>query len=400
MTAPTSYSMYGSARPAPKNWQTSQYQGAQDLWNEQGADVLGAVAPAARGQAGAIDASGSALSRLSSFSPTAVQNFQPTALTAYDPNQYLKGPSGAASAYTKANAFTPAAVAPTDWSAATSSTAALGAFDPSAAGKEYAGGAVSEFNQNLDTQLSALERKSAGTGRLETGFYTGDQGTVATNLGKDYNSKLAEAALTFSGQRESALAGAAGDYISIAGTQGSQAQAKANEQDYATLSGRGQDIGALTAEEQMGVSEQEAGAQLGLSRANDISGLDYSKARDTSSMDLQARSTGLDAALREEQMARSGYTSAAGAAGAYTSATRNWAATDKQTQDAIDYQSALAKYLQGQGGMPTGPGGSVLPNVYGQVGGGVPSANDRQNQYMAQAGNRPTAIQGRYGWGG
>ena len=370
----SAYSMYGSARPAPKNWQTSQYQGAQDLWNAQGADVLGAVGPAAAGQAGAIDASGSALSRLTAFSPTALQNYQPTALQAYDPNQYLKGPSGAASTYAGANPLTAAPVAPTDWSAASGATGALENFDPSAAGKTFATGAVGQFNENLDTQLSALERKSAGTGRLETGFYTGDQGTVATNLGKDYNAQLAEAATTFSGQRESALAGAAGDYISIAGTQGQEAQAKANEQDYVGATGRAQNLGALTAEEQMGVSEQETGAQLGLSKANDVSNLDYTQARDTSSMDLQAGTTALQAALEKEQMARSGYTSAAGAAGAYTSATRNWAATDKQTQDEIDYQDALARYHAGAGGMPTTAGGGTLPDVYGQVGGSGPAA--------------------------
>ena len=293
------YNPYTVARPKPTSWQGSAQDSAQDLWNAQEPGVYGAESDALTGQGTAVSGSQSALARLGQFQA---------------PNT-MRGASGRS------------------FNTAGADNAALEGFDPTAAGTTFAQGAVGQFNEDLSTQLAALERKSAGTGRLQTGFYTGDQGTVATNLGKDFNAQLAQAATTFSGQRLAALQGAATGATNIA--------------------------------------QDEAGNELTSSGQN-----------------LTARNDALTGALNEEQMARQGYQSAASNAGAYTSATRDWAAQDKTAQDQIDYNAALALYMQGKGGFPTGPGGPTLPMVppTGVTGApGTPSDNAAPGWLTAEA---------------
>lgn len=371
-----------AARPTPATWQDKQYQDAQDAWNAQGAGVYGAEAGAKTAQDAATAASGSALGRLGALNPTNTQGYNPTDLANFDSSKFLTGPGSAASdmaAGYAANSGGPriqgAGVGGAGYADAKKAALAIGDFDPTAYGTTFAQGAESEFNTNLGTQLDALQRKSAGTGRLETGFYTGDQGKVATNLGQDFNDKLSQAATTFSGQRLTALQGSASALTGIDADIASNNLDATKEADYSRLTTQQQAISAKLAEQGMTVSEQQQAASLGLTQAQMLAQLQLTKAQGLDNFNLNKTSTGLDAALREEQMARSSYSSAAGAAGAYTSASRDWAAQDKQTQDEIDFHTAVAKYLAGLGGKPSGPGGPNLPPNTG-TGGAGPAQDD------------------------
>lgn len=308
--ASTPYNPYTVARPKPTTWQGSEVDSAQDLWNQQAPGVYGAESDALAAQGTATQGSQTALSRLGNFMA---------------PN-------------------TNAGVSGRSFNAASADTAALENFDPSAAGTTYATGAEDQFNLNLQQQLGALQSKSAGTGRLQTGFYTADQGTVAEELGQNFNAQLAQAATTFSGQRLSALQGAATGQTNIA--------------------------------------EDQAGNELTSSGQN-----------------LTARNDALTGALSEEQMARNTYQADANTAGAYTSATRDWASQDKTSQDQIDYNTALALYMQGKGGFPTGPGGPTLaaapPSGYAGVQG---TAGQPSWQALGQAKASASGLP--FSWGG
>ena len=379
-------------KPAPTTWQDQEYQDATAAWNAQGANVYGAETTAAAGQAAAVGQSGAALARVNAFAPTNLQGYNPTDLAGYNVSKTLTGPSGTASALagSYAGSGSPSVMgvggAPGGAAGFADAKAAATAsmnFDPTSYGTTFAQGAETQFNTDLTTQLDQLQRNSAGTGRLETGFYTGDEGTVATNLGKDFNSKIAQAATTFSGQKLSALQGGAAALTGIDQNIATDAQAATNEVDYKNLTQQQTAVSAKLAEEGMSVGEQEEAASLGLSQAQMLAQLGMQKATSLDQFGQNTVNTGLQAALSEEQMARSSYSSAASAAGAYTSASRDWAAQDKQTQDQIDFETALAKYLAGMGGKPTGPGGPNLPP--GTTGASGPNQADPYAWLKAEA---------------
>jgi len=88
--------------------------------------------------------------------------------------------------------------------------AALGAFDPTAALKEYGAAAGGQFTTALNQQLRGLKGSAAGAGRLRTGFYDTDAGQLTQNLAQQYQQDLASQALGAAGLKENALATAGG----------------------------------------------------------------------------------------------------------------------------------------------------------------------------------------------
>lgn len=389
------FSSAAPALPAPTTWQQGEQEDAIKNWNAQAPQVYGAESSAFTGQENAIGNTNSALARLQMMTPQQLGSYTPSDLAGYNPSSYLTGAGGAAGALAKSYAdgsggsrtiASGSGNPASDFSAAQKAANDLGNFDPSAAGMTFAKGAEDAFNQNLTTQLAALQRGAAGTGRLQTGFYTGDQGTVATNLGKDFNSQIAQAALTFSGQRLSALQGAAGAQTTLGSDIASARQAATNESDAMTQAQRALAVNAGLTEEGMTTQEQEQAASLGLSRANDLSNLGLSRAQMMDQFGLTTSNDALQAALAQEQMARQGYQSAASTAAGFTSATRDYAMQDKATQDQIDFENALLKYLAGMGGQPAGPGGITLPATTRAGGqGNSAQANDPYAYLRSQA---------------
>jgi hypothetical protein len=376
-TGPLNTNNYG----APPTPQSTEVSGANTNWNQQGANVYNQQTVAQGGQATAQAATTASEGTLDAWAPTNIQNYQPTALQNYNPSTGLFGPSGSAS--TAANTFLGGPVAnggAGNFTQASADAQAIEAFDPTSYGTTYAQGAETAFNQNLATQLDALQKSAAGTGRLQTGFYTGDQGTVTTQLGENFNAQLMQAAETFSGQKLSALEGGASADTSIAQDQAANAQAAANEANNVALARESMVTSSDLSEEQMSVQEQEQASAQGLAQANDLSQLGLTKATDLDTLGLQQTTTGLEAALQEESMARNSASAANATAASFTSATEALAQSDKQSQDQIAYNTALALYMQGKGGYPTGPGGPVIPMT--PTGGSPPSTTP--DPYAAQ----------------
>lgn len=84
-------------------------------------------------------------------------------------------------------------------------------FNPEQAFKTYASGAEGDFNTQLSSSLRDLSGKAVGAGRFDSGFYDEDQGQVVRNVAGDFNNKIAQGALTASGQRLSQI-GQEGQY--------------------------------------------------------------------------------------------------------------------------------------------------------------------------------------------
>lgn len=365
--AAKSYDPYGAVpRPKPSTWQEGQEQGAQDLWNQQYPTLAGAEAGAEAGKAGAITRSGSAFDRIGSYTPAATKAYNPSEQAAFDPSQFYTGVRGGAATAALARggavpqvggagaleAFHPSAEQ-------NFSSADVSNFDPSEYGSTFAKGAYGEFSQNLNRKFEDLTTKNAGTGRLRSGWFDRDRGRAAVEIGGDFNNKLAQAATTFSAQRLQAVTGgadlrfraAAGvDAGNLSRAQGMDANAIAASGANAGNALARMKLGADTAlgEESLGANMAGDQARLALSRAQGIDTGNLTRAHDMDSLTLQAHSTGLSSALESERMARADANTAADRTGSYVSANREWAGSDRQTQDERDYQAAMAAYRKRQ----------------------------------------------------
>lgn len=76
------------------------------------------------------------------------------------------------------------------------------AWDPSAAFGQYAEAATGEAGESLKKQLEALAGRSAGMGRIDTGFYDLDQGDVVRDVYGDLNRNLQSKALEVTGMQQ------------------------------------------------------------------------------------------------------------------------------------------------------------------------------------------------------
>lgn len=243
-------------------------------------------------------------------------------------------------------------------------------FDPSAFGKEYATGAYGEFQKNLGSSLNDLERQSAGTGRLKTGFYTGDQGKTIERLGGDFNNKLAEAATQFSGQRLAALQGGASLRLQAGADQnsydlgtGQQALERQGQQNSYDIAGAN-------------LNEERYRANLGAAQGADQLAYERSTGRDRLTLEqaqfqdttnARARQSGLDAALSRESMYNRGRETAADRADSFTSSNRSWASAERERSDALAETARLRKLKYGDTSGAQAYGGGthqVVSNPY------------------------------------
>ena len=75
-------------------------------------------------------------------------------------------------------------------------------WDPSKEFGQYAEAATGVAGESLKKQLEALAGRSAGMGRIDTGFYDLDQGDVVRDVYGDLNRDLSSKALDVTGMRQ------------------------------------------------------------------------------------------------------------------------------------------------------------------------------------------------------
>ena len=94
---------------------------------------------------------------------------------------------------------------------ATSPTSQLTNFDPMAYLTTYGQGVAGAFNDTLNTQLRNLKGSAVGAGRLNTGFYDQDVGTLAKSIAGQYTNQLEQGAMQAAGMKLGATEQAASE---------------------------------------------------------------------------------------------------------------------------------------------------------------------------------------------
>ncbi len=378
----------GIPRPAAKTYQEQEQNNAEDLWNSQYGDLSADQQRASTLRDSTQKQAADALTKFTSDTSTKVGAYKPTNTQLYQPTQLgqwltslsgnLNGPGQTAAVRTGGLGPIPAGspgAAPTS-ELAKFDPSALTTFDPSAAGKEYAAGAYGDFKNNLSDELRTLENKSVAAGRLHTGMFDTDTGNVVTRLGSDYNNKIAQEAGVFSGQRLSALQGGttlaynrASDIDrnteTAAEARAAEAARTAEDSNSFALSS----YADQTARYGLGLDAAGRADQMGYQLASDLDKYGYYAAKYQDDQAFQRGQTGLNAALNEEGRYNDEYNTASDRAGSYASATRDWAASDREAQDQRDLLNQLkaaAKAGPSWGGSPSG-GGVVQPTPNQQL---------------------------------
>lgn len=123
---------------------------------------------------------------LANFRSTATEGWSPTAMRGVDPSQ-LEGydAGGTMRSYLSQNGGNPNVNA----------TGATSSYDPRAAVEEYARGAALSAKGTLADALDAQENAAARSGRLNTGLFDKDKGTVIRRVGEDLNAGIMKSAV-------------------------------------------------------------------------------------------------------------------------------------------------------------------------------------------------------------
>lgn len=368
MGMPT-YGGYGTTRPPARTYQEQDEYNARDLYGQQGQQTLQDQTNA-RATAGTYrSAADKALADYSGGGSPATAALKPLNLQGYSPTQVAQWQAAATGAAGMLAGKTSAAAGLGSRELTNYKSNALTAFDPSdvsnfdptSFGETFAHGAAGEFGTQLNEKLHALENAGAGTGRLKTGFYTRDQGDVATRVGSDLNSKLAEAATTFSVQRLGALESGAGMRLSRAQGIDANMLARAQGIDANMLRGA-EDV------DQFGIAQGNQGlegARLGLegaeymdtqnfSRANALDRFGQENAQFLDTQGQARQTNALNANLSREGMYQSAAERAADQANSFVSGNREWASADREAQDQRDVYAAQRAELERRKGTSYG----------------------------------------------
>lgn len=301
---------------------------------------------------------------------TPLAGWAPTAMTAYAPTQMAQWMAGASGAPAR-----PALSAPTKIAGAAPVTfdsknlagygdAALENFDPSAAGKTFAGGAYGDFKRNLGTELRNLTNTSVGAGRFRTGLFDEDQGRVVNQLGETFDDKIAQQAGVFSGQRLDALKTGAGYRLQQAGEMDTNARAIAELNANQSLDREKFDVTSGLDRDKLGIEGYgaetdrlrttgglaQSADELAYRRASDTDRLTYDQARGLTDVGEARARTGLEASMGRERTYLDEYDKTRGEAASAASGQRDWAARDRELEDlraeiaAIRGSQGLNKY--------------------------------------------------------
>jgi hypothetical protein len=377
--SPSYGNAYAPKRPAPQTWQESDQYGADDAWNAQGQRVQQGQDDAAGDKKRSQDAADSAADMASNYRATNTENYHPGAISGYQPSavanwmasmpKYQSGAGGAGGVVGSMGESSGSFSVDGGKSNALRgfSAQALTDFDPSSYGKEFAKGAGAQNDFTLGQELDTLQNRAVGAGRLRTGLFDRDQGRTIQNVRGDLNSKIAQQAGVFSGQRLSALQGGTQlEYERAAGIERNSLEASGQ---YNSLT-QSREANALRATEdannfaaenwRSGIGAAESADRLGFERATGIDDRNWGRAQ---SLDASGRTnvqTGLDAALSRERLNYGAYDTANERSDSYTSSSREWAHKQRQEQDARD----LVKRRTGAPGGGGAGGGSTAPDPY------------------------------------
>ena len=311
-------------RPSNTNFQASapgDFSSAYGSMTAYGNGSNAPRAPSAINQKGFTSAVGGV-----QYQPTNNQSTQVAAQTPWQSayggvSNAVQAPGAVSSAYSGLRAAQgPAAVtstlSPGNASGALTdfSSADVSGFDPSAAGKEFASGAVGQFNQNLTSRLGTLQNQAVGAGRLRTGFYDRDQGSVATQLGKDFNNQIAQEAGVFSGQKLGALESGAGMRLSRAQGIDANRLTAGTEADRVAMANADRGLAGMTAQNQFALSQaggldsmSQANADRTLRAGEDTNQFALSRAGGMDSSGLASRSEADRLAMANADRAQRGY---------------------------------------------------------------------------------------------
>jgi hypothetical protein len=350
-------------RPAPTTYGEQRVNDAQDDWDAAGDWVDRDRQGAARRRDDTYRAGGEALDSFNNrpvgaetraFMPTNVQGYSPTQLQQWMASLSMAPRAGARAAPVAASLRS----APGAGAGGTAvpfvsknleafDNSALMNFDPSAAGKEFAGGAYSDYKTGLQDDLRLFDDEAIAAGRLRTGQYDVDKGDVITRRGRDFDARIAQAALDFSGQRLSALTAGSGQRLSRASDMdanarmlaelnanlGFQRERGASEDaiKYAGLDNEA--YGLETDRYGLGLKGASAIDEMGWDRARTLDEFGRSRATGIDAMTEARAKTGLDAALDRERQYSGEYGDYAERAGDYLSSSLDRAAQDREIED-------------------------------------------------------------------
>lgn len=382
-------------RPAPTTYGEQRQNDAQDEWDKAGGWVEEDRLGAARRRDDTYGAGGAALDSYNNrdvatetraFQPTNVQGYSPTQL-----QQWMRSLSmGPRTGGRSAPAAVPSRWAPGGAAAATGGipfasknleafdNSALMNFDPSAAGKEFASGAYSDYQTGLKDDLRLFDDQSIAAGRLRTGQYDVDKGQVITQRGRDFDARIAQAALDFSGQRLSALTAGSGQRLTRASDMDANARMLAelnanlgfqrergSAEDAIKYAGlENEQYGLETDRYGMGLKGAQSIDDMGWNRATTLDEFGRSRATGIDAITESRAKTGLDAALDREGRYAGEYGGYADRSGDYLSGSLDRAEQDRGAQD---LRAELARIKMGTSGPAKfggGLSGSAAPNPY------------------------------------
>mgnify|MGYP001559029574 FL=1 len=384
-------------RPKPTTWQEEDQFTAQDRWDEAG----GWVDEDRRGAAGRRDTTfaegGAAVDAYNrrpvgaetrAFTPSNVQGYSPTqmqqwmsALTMAPGAGARPGagagapsmPSARGGAGSAAGAGGGAGFASSNL--ASLDTSALDTFDPAAAGKEFAKGAYGDFQTGLADNLRTYDDEAVAAGRLRTGQYDVGKGQLVTRMGQDFDNRLAQAALDFSGQRLSAVTAGTTARLSRASDMDANARSMAELNaklgfdrergaagdaiDYERLGN--ERYGQETDRYGLGLKGASAIDEMGWGRATALDEFGRSRATGLDAMTESRAKTGLDAALDRESRYSGEYGGYADRSGDYLSGSLDRAGEDRDAQDYRDWVEQQRK--RGFAGGAAAQGAAFDPNA-------------------------------------
>ena len=337
---------------------------ARDLWDQSGQwvnedrsraatnrDTAAGAATAALAKYGATDVGANARAftpTVPGYSPTQLQQWmssfsgfgRPNISTGSGGGGVVAGGAGAAGSGSQLSKFSAKDVLD---------------FDPSQAGSTYARGAMGQFKSELGDMLRDYDEQSVAAGRFRTGQYDVGKGQVITRLGNDFEDRLAQAAMTFSGQRLSALT--SGTQMNLERASSMDANARALQELNANM---GLERDKLASQNSLAFEEALMNrAKLGMEGAQLIDTANWNKAvtgdesnwRRASFLDTQTADrdrTMLDATLGRERTYLTDYNTQADRAAAFASSNRDWASRDR---DAADLRAAIDRITQAMNGV-------------------------------------------------
>lgn len=350
MGLPTSSYGRRTARPAARTWQEGQEIDAQDQWNSRRPGIEADQTRAGAQRDRTRGAADSALDTFNKGGSTNVQNYAPLNIQGYSPSQLASWQTAAAGAAALASGGRSALAGAQSQvpggggeELAKYSADDVSNFDPSQYGGEYFKGAQGEFERGLHDDLDYLTDSSVGRGRLSTGFFDKDRGSVVNRNSDQFADKLSQAATTFSGQRLDALSTGADLRFRRASEMDENAIQSGEARDRFTLgAGEATDRFSLDQGDQgleyakLGLDAAEFGDEQNYRRASDLDRYGFDRARYIDDQSFDRGKTGLDAALDRERGYMDDYHKYADRTADYDSSTRDWAAQDRELQDTRD----------------------------------------------------------------